>query len=65
MISQAPARPDLDRLLRAAAAIKMTPQQIWDQRVSFVFGQLMDNPRVTRQMVEDRATEVYGPRPSH
>lgn len=59
-----PSRPDLDALLKAAASIIMTPAEIWDQRVSFVYGNLMDNPRVTREMVRARATEMYGPRPT-
>tara|TARA_R110000803_G_scaffold46081_2_gene96773 strand:- start:2158 stop:2286 length:129 start_codon:yes stop_codon:yes gene_type:complete len=41
----------------------MTPQMIWDQRVSFAFGQMMENPQVTREMVERQATALYGPRP--
>lgn len=52
----------LDRL-REAAAQPMTPQMQWDQRVSFAFGQMMENPTVTREMVERQATALYGPRP--
>lgn len=52
----------LDRL-REAAEQPMTPQMVWDQRVSFVFGQMMENPQVTREMVERQATALYGPRP--
>lgn len=50
-------------LLRKAAEQPMTPQMQWDQRVSFAFGQMMENPQVTREMVERQATALYGPRP--
>ena len=52
----------VDRL-REVAEQPMTPQMIWDQRVSFAFGQMMENPDVTREMVERQATALYGPRP--
>jgi len=61
-----PSRPryKLNELLKRAANHKMTPQEIWDQRVSFAYGQLMDcAPDVTREQVMGRATEMYGPRP--
>jgi len=42
----------------------MTPQELWDQRVSFVHGQLMDcAPHVAREEVEKSAEGIYGPRP--
>lgn len=65
--------PTLDGLLKRVCASgqlgspprKLTPAEIWDQRVSFVFGQLMDcAPHITREEVEARAVEMYGPRPS-
>ena len=58
-------RPDLDRLLEMARAHVVTPREIWLQRVSFVYGQLMDaNPGVTRQEIEERAARIYGPCPN-
>ncbi len=57
--------PELTRLLAAAASHEMTPAEIWDQRVSFAYGNAsLENARITRQMVVERATELYGPRPS-
>lgn len=38
--SKAPPRPKLDALLERSRNYVMTPQEIWDQRVSFVYGQL-------------------------
>lgn len=59
------AHPELDALLKKAAHHVMTPAEIWDQRVSFAYGQMMDcAPNITREDVEKRATELHGPRPS-
>ncbi len=56
--------PKLAKLLRLAAGYSMTPRNIWMQRVSFVYGQMMDsNSSITREDVERRATETYGPCP--
>lgn len=56
---------ELIRLLKKAKDHVMTPAEIWDQRVSFVYGQMMDcAPQITREQVEQHATEEYGPRPS-
>lgn len=57
-------RKRLNYLLAQAAKHKMTPGEIWDQRVSWVFGQLMDtHPDVTRAEVVKRIEAHYGPRP--
>ncbi len=56
--------PELDKLLRQTAAHTMTPREIWMQRVSFVYGQMMDsNSSITREDVERRAEKTYGPCP--
>lgn len=57
-------RAKLERLLEVAKNHVMTPREIWLQRVSFVYGQMMENPEVTREAVEARATETYGPCPA-
>lgn len=54
----------LQALLEKAAQHKMTPAEIWDQRVSFVYGQMMDcAPNITLEQIEAAATKRYGPRP--
>lgn len=64
MSKSIPLDPELDALLKKSAKYVMTPAEIWDQRVSFAFGQLMDcSPNTTREQVIARATETYGPRP--
>lgn len=56
-------RPDLEELLRKSAAHKLTPGEIWDQRISWAYGNLPDGNTTTREQVEVRAIEMYGPRP--
>lgn len=52
----------IKELLRNAP--EMTPQQQWDQRVSFAYGNAtFENPDITRDMIEEAATKLYGPRP--
>lgn len=56
--------PELDRMLEDLVNRPLTPRERWMQRVSFVFGQMMDcSPDITREQVEERATAIYGPCP--
>lgn len=50
--------------LKEAAKHKMTPGEIWDQRVSFIMGTLPEESTVTREQVIESCTETYGPRPA-
>ncbi len=44
----------LSDLLEKAKSIKMTPRQIQEQRVSFVYGNTnIENSRITKEMVEE------------
>jgi hypothetical protein len=54
-------RGELEKLLILAGGRELTPRETWLQRVSFVYGQL-DN-KATREEVEARAIEMYGPCP--
>ncbi len=61
-----PKRSRLDELLKEARSYEMTPAERWDQRINFVYGQLMDSKSViSRQQVINHAIKMYGPRPSH
>ncbi len=52
----APSRPELDQLIRQARDHVMTPEELFEQRVSFVYGNVsMSNPNVTREMVREVA----------
>lgn len=54
-------RSELDELLRKAATYKMTPDERFEQRVSFVYGQLMDcQPDITKDEVRQRLREHMG-----
>lgn len=51
MKSQAPQRPDLDALIERARQIKMSPEDWFEQRVSFVYGQLPHDSKITKDEV--------------
>ena len=49
---------ELDELLRQAAARPMTPEERFEQKVSWVYGQLQDcNPEITKEQVRKRLRE--------
>jgi hypothetical protein len=58
----APPRPELNALLeRARQAPPMTWAQRREQRISFVYGQMMDcAPHITREDVEAAHDAMYG-----
>ena len=58
-----PTRSELTELLRKSAGHKMTPGEIWDQRVSWAYGNQPHDSTITREQFEAQATEMYGPRP--
>lgn len=63
MISKpCPARPELDRLIEEARKLPpMTPAQLREQRISFTYGNCaIENPNITREMVERIHDEMYG-----
>lgn len=54
-------RPELERLLREAAKRPMTAADRRAQKVSFVYGQLMDcAPHVTREEIEATLDKMEG-----
>lgn len=57
-----PPRPELEALLKAARDLPpMTPAQLREQRISFAYGNCaIENPNVTREMVERIHDEMYG-----
>lgn len=57
-----PTRPDLEALLRQAAARgAMTPAELREQLISFAYGNCsIENPSITREMVERIHDEMYG-----
>lgn len=53
----------LEELIKEALKYEMTPQDIWDQRVSFAYGNQSYDSTIPRRTFEEIATKVYGPRP--
>lgn len=49
----------LDRL-RAAAKVKMSPEQLRKQKISFIMGSLGDDSTITRERVESELNKLEG-----
>ena len=62
-LPQLKSHPELDELIKKSRNHKMTPGEIWDQRISWAYGNLPHDSTTTREQVEKRAIEIYGPRP--
>lgn len=59
-----PTNPELIRLLEAAKLRgPLTPREIWQQRVSWAYGNNLSDNAPTREQVEAAAIAVYGPCP--
>jgi hypothetical protein len=55
---------ELQELLLLARVRVVTLVEIWDQRISWAYGNaVLSNPTITRAMVEAEAEKIYGPRP--
>lgn len=57
-----PTRPEFEALLKQTAARgPMTPAELRAQRISFAYGNCsIENPSITREMVERIHDEMYG-----
>jgi hypothetical protein len=51
-------RPELDRLLEAAKNISVTDAELREQRISFVYGNALGNPRITKESVRAAAESI-------
>lgn len=62
MRQQSKSHPELDALLERARQLPpMTAGQLREQRISFAYGNVaIENPRITREMVERLHDETYG-----
>jgi hypothetical protein len=50
---------DLDQLIEAARTAEFTPVQREEQRRSFAYGNTkIENPRITRQTIDEQAAEL-------
>lgn len=51
VLTPAPDRPDLDRLLAASIAAGVTDEMLQEQRVSFAYGNAPEGSRITKDSV--------------
>lgn len=49
VLKQAPARPELDRLLQQARETGVTNEQLFEQRISFAYGNAPKNSGITKE----------------
>lgn len=51
--------PTLERLLALARDHVMTPEEVFEQKVSFVYGQMMDcAPHITKEQVREHLRHI-------
>jgi hypothetical protein len=58
-------KPTIEELIEAArkyhAENPITPEEIREHAISFAYGNCkLDNPNITREMVEEEARKLYG-----
>ena len=58
VISPAPARPELDRLLEAARTQGVSEAQLQEQRASFAYGNAPEGSAVTKESARDASRTV-------
>ena len=51
--------PILEELLKQGKNHEIGPEERRLQRISFAYGQLMENPNITRKMVEEADRELH------
>jgi len=52
-------------ILEQAKGLTISPAMAWDQRVSWLYGEMsFDNPEFTREMAIRVVVKIYGPRPN-
>lgn len=49
VMTPAPPRPELDRLLENAKSVGVTDEQLMEQRASFAYGNAPDGSRITKE----------------
>jgi len=49
IMKAAPARPELERLIKAARTKGITEKQLMEQRASFVYGNAPEGSKITKQ----------------
>lgn len=58
VITPAPARPELDRLLDRARTHKVSEAQLMEQRASFAYGNAPEGSRITKESARQASQSV-------
>ena len=58
VVKPAPARPELDDLIRASLEAGVTDEELQEQRVSFAYGNAPEGSRITKDSVRKAAAYV-------
>jgi hypothetical protein len=57
-LTQAPVRPELDRLLQQARETGVTNEQLLEQRISFAYGNAPENSGITKETARAAAGSI-------
>jgi hypothetical protein len=57
-LKRAPARPELDKLIEQAKIKGVTEAQLFEQRVSFVYGNAPKGSRITKESAKSAAKHI-------
>jgi hypothetical protein len=58
LLGPTPERPELDRLLEHARTVRISDEQLQEQRVSFAWGNAPDSDRITKDSVRDASKSI-------
>jgi hypothetical protein len=57
-LTSAPARPELDRLLQQARETGVTEEDLFEQRISFVYGNAPEDSGITKETARSAANRI-------
>jgi hypothetical protein len=57
-LKAAPARPELDRLLQQARETGVTDEQLFEQRISFAYGNAPEGSSITKETARNAANSI-------
>jgi len=57
-LKEAPARPELDRLLEQARRSGVTNEQLLEQRISFAYGNAPESSGITKETARSAANSI-------
>ena len=58
ILGESPPRPELDRLIEAAKAHKVTDAELQEQRISFAYGNAPANSGITKESVREASRSM-------